>query len=236
MTTPLASRCSAIAEGIWTLEGSRVRMLGIPFETRMTVIQLASGGLWLHSPVEADAPRMAAVRELGPVQHIVAPNRLHHLFVGQWKQQFPSACTWAEAALYDRAGVGPFDERLPEAAPAIWRDDIDQLRFEGSAILPEMVFFHLRSRSLIVTDIIQNHDPSSDGWFWRTVKRLNGIGAPHGGAPRDWRMSVRDRKTASERRDALLEWDFVRVIIAHGICIDADARQFVERAFRWLDR
>jgi hypothetical protein len=29
-------------------------------------------------------------------------------------------------------------------------------------------------------------------------------------------------------------WDFDKLIIAHGPCVDHDAKPFVKRAFRWL--
>jgi len=29
-------------------------------------------------------------------------------------------------------------------------------------------------------------------------------------------------------------WDFDKLIVAHGVCIEKDARPFVELAFRWL--
>ncbi|MEM6422136.1 MAG: DUF4336 domain-containing protein, partial [Pseudomonadota bacterium] len=43
---------------IWTMNGDDVRMFGVlPFTTRMTVVRLGSGGLWLHSPVQPTPER-----------------------------------------------------------------------------------------------------------------------------------------------------------------------------------
>jgi len=47
------------SEGIWIVDGPIIRMkagLGctVPFQTRMTVIRLSNGGLWLHSPIALD--------------------------------------------------------------------------------------------------------------------------------------------------------------------------------------
>ena len=39
---------------------------------------------------------------------------------------------------------------------------------------------------------------------------------------------------ARESLEKLLSWDFDKLIIAHGICIEKDAKPFVERAFRWF--
>ena len=90
------------------------------------------------------------------------------------------------------------------------------------------------SRTLIFTDLIQNHDPEQDGGFWRWAKRANRILAPHGEAPRDWRLTVWDRAAARSSLQRMLAWEFDRVVLSHGICVERGGRAFVERAFRWL--
>lgn len=82
-------------ESLWIAEGERIRMLGIPFGTRMTIVRLADGGMWLHSPIAARDELVAAVEALGPIRHIVAPNKFHHLFVGEWLERFPYATSWS---------------------------------------------------------------------------------------------------------------------------------------------
>jgi hypothetical protein len=43
-----------VGEGIWTLDGPAVRAYGFPFPTRMVVVRLSGGGLWLWSPIALD--------------------------------------------------------------------------------------------------------------------------------------------------------------------------------------
>lgn len=223
-------------DDIWLIDGDPIRMLTIPFETRMTVIRLADGGVWLHSPVAATAERIAAVEALGPVRHVIAPNKFHHLFVGPWLERFPEARAWAGPGLAARVDHLPWTDDLGDTPPVDWSACVDQLLFGGTKFLPEAVFFHRRSASLIVTDIFQNHRPEKNNWFWRFGKTLNGIMAPEGGCPRDWRLTVRDRDSARAARDRMLRWPFERVVLSHGACITADAHAHIERAFRWLDR
>lgn len=221
-------------EQLWLVAGDRVRMLGIPFATRMTVARLSDGGLWLHSPVAATDERVTAVEALGPIRHIVAPNKFHHLFVHDWIERFPYATTWAGPQLAERVALR-FDQPLGDVAEPCWIRDLDQLIFAGSRVLSEVAFLHRKSRSLILTDIIQRHEPEADPWFWRTIKRLNGIVAPAGGTPRDWRLSVRDRDAARAARDRMLSWQFDRLVIAHGRCIERGAKAWVEQAFAFLE-
>ncbi len=225
---------SSIGRDLWCLEGERVRMLGIPFETRMTIARLANGDLWLHSPVVASADRVEAVESLGPVRHIVAPNKFHHLFVPDWTRRFPDATSWGEPALLARRPDLGIARPLAARAPEAWSGVIDHCWFAASTVLPEFVFLHCPSRTLIVTDIIQNHDPATDGFAWRLVKRLNGILAPNGTAPRDWRLTVRDRAAARASVAEILSWEFDRIVVSHGLCVTEDARAFFERAFAWL--
>ena len=229
-TTPLTT----VADDLWTIEGDCVRLLTIPFGTRMTIARLGDGSLWLHSPVAPTPERLEAVAALGEVGHIVAPNKFHHLFVPAWAEHFPQArCGpgpgwWSGSPTWRGAAV------LADEAPPEWADDLDQVLFGSGFFLPEVVFLHRASRTLVVTDIIQNHEPDKNSWFWRTVKRANHILAPNGGFPLDWRLTIRDREAARRARDRILGWDFDRLLITHGRCVDSGAHAFVERALAWL--
>ena len=66
----------------------------------MTVIQLAGGGLWLHSPIRLDDALRAALDAMGPVRFIVAPNKAHHLFAKKCLAMYPQArCSSRRACL-----------------------------------------------------------------------------------------------------------------------------------------
>ncbi|RMF38562.1 MAG: DUF4336 domain-containing protein, partial [Alphaproteobacteria bacterium] len=61
-----------LAENLWIVDGPVIRMrylwvASLPFPTRMTVIRLSAGGLWLHSPTELTEPLREAMAALGPV-------------------------------------------------------------------------------------------------------------------------------------------------------------------------
>ena len=43
-----------VAPDVWIVDGPVIRFYGLPFTTRMTVIRLPDGGLWLHSPIAMD--------------------------------------------------------------------------------------------------------------------------------------------------------------------------------------
>ncbi|MFL5348211.1 MAG: DUF4336 domain-containing protein [Hyalangium sp.] len=74
-------------ENLWVAE-QPLNYMGLAVGTRMTVIRLADGGLWLHSPIRPTPPLREAVEALGPVRFLVAPNKYHHLFIGDGEVVF----------------------------------------------------------------------------------------------------------------------------------------------------
>jgi hypothetical protein len=66
--------------------------------------------------------------------------------------------------------------------------------------------------------------------------KLLGVSSPDGGVALDIRLSFVRRDLARRSLATLLSWDFDKLIIAHGPCIEREAKPFVERAFAWLTR
>ncbi len=54
--------------------------------------------------------------------------------------------------------------------------------------------------------------------------------------PFDIRLSFVNRRLGRKSLARFLSWNFDRLIIAHGECVEHDAKVFVKRAFRWLKR
>ncbi len=51
--------------------------LPLPFTTRMTVVRLSNGDLFLHSPIKFDRRLANGLLGLGTVRHLVSPNQFH---------------------------------------------------------------------------------------------------------------------------------------------------------------
>ena len=66
------------------------------------------------------------------------------------------------------------------------------------------------------------------------LKRVGGVS--NGGVPLDIRLSFTNRKLGRQSLGKLLSWDFDKLIIALGACVEHDAKVFVENVFRWLSR
>lgn len=233
-----------VATGLWLVDGPAIGMAvpggHLPFPTRMTVARLADGGLWCHSPIAPDQGLFAAIDALGPVRHLVSPNKLHYAHIGAWKRRYPAAVAWASPGVRERAasqGVAVrFDADLGDAPPPDWAGTLDQLHFRGSRVLEEIAFLHRDSGTLVLADLIENFEPSRLPAGMRLLVRLAGALDPDGKAPLDMRLTYLGRKRVARGcLQRLLAWRPRRVLLAHGRCYLEDGEAELRRAFRWLD-
>src|SRR5215510_6751697 len=68
--------------------------LPLPFTTRMTVVRLSNGDLFLHSPIKFDERLAMELQGVGRV-HLVSPNQFHYAHIGEWARAFPETVAWA---------------------------------------------------------------------------------------------------------------------------------------------
>ena len=80
-----------IVAGVHALESTLRIHAGFHLPVRCTLLSLEGGGLMMISPVRLDDALAARVDALGRVTHIVAPNKLHHLFLGEAAARWPGA-------------------------------------------------------------------------------------------------------------------------------------------------
>lgn len=81
---------------------------------------------------------------------------------------------------------------------------------------------------------IQNHFPAKGRPLRNAFFKMAGAAWPCGGVPLDIRFSFTNRKLARQSLQKLLVWDFDKLILAHGLCVEKHAKRFVRRAFHWL--
>lgn len=235
-----------VAENVWIADGGVIKMamgLGVhfPFTTRMTIVRLADGGLWCHSPIVPTDELLEQVNQLGEVRHLVSPNKIHYAYISAWKEIFPQATAWASPQVRERAQSQnipvTFDVDLTDDAPADWANDIEQLIFKGSQVMEEVVFFHKDSHTLILTDLIENFETDKvDSYPLRTLMKVTGISDPDGKAPVDFRATfIGHKDLARQTYEHMLAWQPKRIIIAHGRWFEDNAVEELKRAFHWVN-
>lgn len=230
------TECEQFADDLWIVEGPNVRDMGIIFTTRMSILKLADGSLWVDSPVPVPSDVLERITRLGQVKYLVAATPRHVWRLVSWHDLFPEAELWAckSTPFTLKKGNLAFTGTLTDQPSRGWVDDIDQVAFKGNPLIEEVIFLHKRSGTVILDDLIQNHPPVKGKLLRNVLFRLAGVTYPHGGVGLDIRLSFIHRDLARRSLAKLLSWDFDKLIIAHGPCVDKNAKAFVERAFQWL--
>jgi hypothetical protein len=222
-------------ERVWTVNGPEASYslggVAFPCPGRMTVVRLHDGSLWLHSPVFCAPELVAAVSALGPVSAIVAPNTLHYTFLADWVCAFPAASIHAAPNLA---------AKIPHIAHAVlgegpietWGRDID-LHVIGLGSFTEVVFFHRPSRTLIVTDLMQNFEANRvQSALVRMLLFLGGATGPNGRPSIDVQLAALLHRAALRQGiDQMLAWEPTCIILSHGACYQTDATAEIKRAF-----
>jgi len=167
-------RRELVKDTIWAFD----QLQGILYVTvpiRMTVVKLGSGGLLVYAPVAPTPECIGLLREIeaqhGPVCYIILPTSSgleHKVFVG------PFARHCRDAAVYVAPDQWSFPIQLPlswlgfpigrtyalptDATQAPFYDDFDYQILGpiklGLGVFEEVVLFHRRSQTLLVTDTV----------------------------------------------------------------------------------
>jgi Domain of unknown function (DUF4336) len=219
---------------VWIADGPDVVVFGFHYPTRMAVIRLSDGRLFIWSPVRLTEILRAEVDTLGRVAHIIAPNSLHHLFLVEWKSTYPGAKVYAPPGLRKKRKDIAFDADLGNAPSPDWAGEIDQVLMQGNLITTEVVFFHVGSGTVLFTDLIQQF-PVSLFSSWRgLVAKLDLMTGSEPSVPRKFRIAFTNRRAARDSLQRIFAWPAERVLMAHGTPVEKDAQAFLRRAFGWL--
>lgn len=211
-------------EGLWYAEGE-IRFFGVRLMTRMTVVALPGNGLALISPLPPRAPVIAALAGLGEVRHLIAPNKIHNQGLPGMHEAFHKARIWAAPGLPERVPDLPYAGVLEDGPHPDWAPVMDQRLTRGNAFFSEAVFFHRASKTLIVTDLVENiSDATVKGGLGKVAAKAGHIFGRALPSP-EFRMYTTDAEAAAAGLDAIAAWPFERILMAHGDLITENARE-----------
>lgn len=243
VTYPPLNTLKRVASDVWIVDGPAIRF-GMPwpkmsFPTRMTVIRLSGGELFIHSPTPLVPALKAEIESIGTPRWIIGPNRIHYWWIKDWKEAYPGASAYLAPRIREQA-KGRIDfpaHDLVGTAGYPWGKSIATLPFAGS-YMTEFVFFHNESRTLVLTDLIENFEPGKLGFWARCLARLGGALDPDGQTPRDMRLTYslysENRTQLRNAVETMLAWQPERVILAHGRWYETNAVKELRRALRWV--
>lgn len=201
----------SFGEDIWYVQES-YRLMGANLGTKMTVIRLDSGGLFIHSPVKMNEKLLAELDKLGEPQFIVAPSIMHNLNADTLLESFPKA-----RGYYSEGAKLPHVDKLNclntlDEFP--WRNEVVSVFVKGMPKVNEWVFLHEKSGTLVVCDLFFNMVEPLNSWT-RLFAKLYGVYG-RTTVTRLYQMMINDKALFSSSMKEIMSLDFKSIIISHG--------------------
>lgn len=216
---------------LWSIEHP-LRSFSIKIRTRMTVIRLGDGSLFLHSPIPLTKQLKGRLEVLGPVRYVISPNQFHHLFMGDYSRAYPNVRLYASPGLVPKRLDLRFQDVLKNSPEAEWKNDLDQTIFSASWLMEEVIFFHYLSRTLILTDLCF-YIPQQAPFILKFIGKVSGVYKKFGPAP-FLKWTTKDKNWARQSLEKILHWDFDRILIAHGPGVETNGKEIFRKAFQGI--
>lgn len=233
MSEPIDTALKEYVPGRIWLKKYPVQYAGCDIFARATFIRLSSGDILVHSPCPVDDALTTQVRKIGPLSHIIAPGSYHYFHVSAWQDAFPDATTWICPGVERKSPDLDFDWLLSDHSPETWASEIDQVLVRGNRFIWEVAFLDKPSKTLVLTDLVENIGEQTQGtnWvlklWWKVIMNMWDKPKP---AP-EYQMGWSHKASAKRSLERILEWDFERVVIAHGENLDSNVKEVLQRAW-----
>ena len=221
----------AFADNLWVVEDEKFSVGGLQVGSRMTIIRLNDGNLFIHSPIALSKTIKDSIDSIGKTRFIIAPNTMHHLFLKQFYDQYSDTELYIVPGLRKKLLDLSFAKDLVDKTDYPWINEIKQHSVKGIPKLEEVVFFHPQSKTLILTDSAF-YITSERPLFTRLFFRLNGVYNKFGPSRIFKHFILKNKSEFKKSLDYILAWDFERIIISHGRLIEKNGKDMFAKAFR----
>lgn len=204
-----------------------LRFCGLNLGRRVTLLRIPGDRLVIHSTGPFSAEHLEAITKIGHPEFLLDATTMHDTFSREGRAAIPDAAYFVPEGFPEKA-AGPEARALSEL-DAITDGAFQTQRLEGMRHLKEYACFHPASRTLIVCDLLFNLVASRGYTRW-AMRYLLGVKEwPAVDRPVRWAVKDRDAFLGSIGR--IMEWDFDRVIVAHGSVIEENGKQACADAF-----
>jgi hypothetical protein len=214
----------SVAENLWVHEDT-IKLLLVPFGLRTTVVRLTGGRLWVHSPTPLLSNLKDELEPLGSVAYIVGAANGHNISLRQWHAAYAEAELYVSPGIPRRIDIQNYT-LLDDSFVNPWLPELVHQYIAGVPYFDESVFFHAASKSLIVTDFVQDHSGAIPGGLAGVIKRfvLEPLGFKGLCTPPQLKnpARIKDKAAFASSLQSIRAWDFERIIVAHGAIVEAD--------------
>ena len=219
------------ADNLWVAEDEKFTVGGLQIGSRMTIVRLINGDLFVHSPIALSRTIKDSIDSIGKPKFIIAPNTMHHLFFKQFYNECSDTELYIVPKLRKKLTDLPLAKDLVDWLDYPWNNEIKQHHVKGIPKLDEVVFFHPFSKTLILTDLafyITSESPLVTRLFFR----LNGAYEKFGPSRIFKHFILKNKSEFKKSLDYILAWDFERINISHGKLIENDGKDIFAKAFK----
>ena len=217
-----------LSEDIWTHE-DELKLPGTSLRLRMTIVRLTGGKLWVHSPTAISDELVRQTSELGDVGYIIGPNNAHNLFLVEWASAFPEAELIISKGIPKKLKLTDGFRLMDAAFDDPWAEDFELIYMPGVRFFDESVFLQKKSKSLILTDFIQNYDGAEQTFMQRYVLAPLGFKGICIAPPLKLGFFHKDKSGFRESLQRIKQWQFDRIVVTHGDIIEEDAMAILDR-------
>lgn len=220
-----------VDDGVLTVVGK----IGMPMgqlDRRMTVVRLTDGGLVIFSAIALEEDEMERLEAFGTPAFLIAPDAMHRLDVGIWKDRYPDAQVIAPAGARDKvAEVAPVDDDVADFG------DPDVTLVDVAGTEQQELALEVRRAdglTLVLNDIVGNIRDAHglSGAFLKLTKFAGD--EPH--VPKPVRKMISDKGAlAAQFRAWAARPELKRILVSHGEIIADDPSGALNRLADSLD-
>ena len=205
-----------IDEDIWIVDGNEIHMsfklFKVPFTTRMTIVKLDNNKLWIHSPIAFNKELNDKIKELGDIEYIITPNKYHYSYVLDWYNHYQNAKVWLAKGVSTKLEIDKKENfvSLDNISKTSWSEEIYFTPFKGSIAMEEIVFFHKKGSTLILTDLIESIEVNKVPLLYKLVFKFGDNKYPEFRTSRHLQSSLLEKKYAEDFRKPMGGFDILR--------------------------
>lgn len=202
----------------------KMPLMSLPVRT--TVVQLKMGQVMI-SPGSQLTPEQ--LRSAGTVTDLVAPNLFHCAGLPKAQKTFPQAKVWGSPGCRElKTNISWTGDLNPKDWP--YQEELPMLLIQGMPKVNETIFFHRRSKTLIVSDLCFNLQDARGVGCW-IILNLFGTYRRFG-VSRFWLKMTKDFPALKNSLRQLFEWDFENIVMSHGSTVVQDGKDRLKAAFQ----
>ncbi len=202
------------------------RVFGIDFKRNVTLLRISDHRIVVHSTAKFTTEDIAAMHRFGEPSWLLDATLFHDTFAKEGRAALPNIPYLAPKGFTKASGEATSPLIPP---PTDWAGEIDVLKIAGTRT-NEHLFFHRRSRTLVVADLFFSFPEQTNGWPRFCITNIMRLPGMFGISVFFRRLVINDRSAFRSSMKRLLDWDFERLIVAHSEPVETAAKSLVERA------